>query len=166
MAEEKKHWVCVHKDAVQHYLDRGYQVEAQSALDYMRSTPVCATVNPEVLKQTFANHCMMTIGADEHKRVTDTHPKKYRMYTGGEVSFWESVSVASVRVLEETPDGGAFVAREDRDARPELVGAHDLFDTPGACIADKREFLQQKIAHVREALGRVETFLKHTENLA
>lgn len=153
----EKHYVIVPEAAVQPYLIRGYARSARSAMEHLGNV-WDGSLGGE-------NLVVLEIDPEQHRLLTDTHPKKYRMYMGNMVTAFDAISVVSVRVLEMLPDEGALVAREDRDTPPESCGTHDLFDTARACIDDKRDFLLEMIVRLRNSADALETFLRRTEAL-
>lgn len=155
-----KHYVIVQEFQARPYLASGYARSEQAARDRLGLAWL------ELPDADRRDLIVLEIDAEKHALLNDTHPKKYRMYFGPDLTCFESVSVKSVRVLEEWPDNGVLIAREDQDCPPEQCGEHDLFDTPGQCIADKREFLLQMISRYRRAADTLETFLKHTEHVS
>jgi hypothetical protein len=154
----EKQYVIVKPQQVRSYVAQGYQLSEVTAKE--RLGPLWNELPPNE-----RGLVVLEVDNDIHARLNDSHPKKYRMYMGGCVYMFDTVEVASVRVLEETSGEGAYIAREDIDSAPEECGKHDLFETAGECIADKREYLQQKIAQYRNAANKLETFLIHTAGL-
>mgnify|MGYP001591704987 CR=1 FL=1 len=144
---------------VQPYLESGYARSERSAKEQLGAHWDLLPASEQVTL------VVVEIDTEKHRLLNDTHLKKYRMYFGETVTCFASCCVASVRVLEEGADEGALIAREDRDSPPEHCGEHALFDTPGECIDDKRQFILDMIVHMRRSADALETFLKHTKAL-
>lgn len=154
----EKQYVIVPQSAEQSYLDRGYARSTESA------EVLLGAANWGLLSAKEREVVVVEIDAEQHAQLNDTHPKKFRMYFGREVTWFDSVAVVGVRVLE-SGEYDVLIAREDIDSGPEWCGKHDVFDTARECIADKRDFLLAKIAHMRNAADALEQFLKRTEAL-
>lgn len=151
--------VIVTAKQVQSYLDRGYERSERSPRLVMGEQAWMMLTKAER-----GELMVVEIDAEEHARLVDTNPKKYRLYPRGMQTYWTHVGVNRVRVLEELPDAaGVRIANEERDSPPEEWGKHDLFDTPQECIAAKREFIEQVIHRLRTAAGEWEKLLRRYE---
>jgi hypothetical protein len=155
----EKHYVIVQEFQARPYLAKGYERSDQTAEQRLGAAWA------ELPHDDRRDLVVLEIDAAKAAELNDTHAKKYRMYFGRNIRLFDSVSMASVRVLEEWDDGSRLIAREDCDSPAESCGAHDLYDTPRECVENMRGFLLDKIAQFRRAANTLETFLKHTENL-
>lgn len=154
------HFVTVPEKDVESYIARGYR-RSETPAEAFRQLPwpVLSLAEQQGL-------VVLEIEPEEHARLNDTHQKRFRLYFGGDIIGFDGAEVVKVRVLE-SDDGshGAMIAREDRDAIPEIVGGHILYETARECVEANREFIQLTIERMRRGADKLEAFLKKMEAL-
>lgn len=154
------HFVIVPETDVESYIARGYRRSETPAEAFKQlHWPVLSLAELQGL-------VVLEIEPEEHARLNDLHPKKFRIYFGGEITGFDGAELAKVRVLtEDDEDLGTLIAREDRDSAPERVGSHILFDTAREAVEESREFIRLTIDRMRRGADKLEAFLKKMEAL-